>query len=144
YIPIERAHWAAAADRDGFKDEKTTETLLAGVTSDFGVSLANSVDGLSMIGGRTEEIKGIKVSHFKYGNGDKVVSAFVFPANSLELPGDLTETRVEIEGVCHLSHNCRGCWLVYYKEGNALVVTATTDHTFKLLEFKPVTATGAI
>ncbi len=142
YIPIERAHWSAANDTNEFSDQNNTQLALAGVGSDFGVGLLNILGNLSMVGGKSQKIDGIDVPHFVYQNGDKIVSAFVFPADKFTIPDDLAETRVDIDGQCRLSHNCRGCWLVFFKAGNAIIVTATTDREFDLLAFNPIS--GAI
>jgi hypothetical protein len=144
YIPLERAHWEAAADISGFQNQSTTASVLANVTSTYGLTLANSQDGLSLIGARTEDVKGMTVTHALYSGDGRMVSTFVFPAEAVAIPDDLLETRIEINGVCHFVHNCRGCYLVYHKQGSAMIITATTDHEFPLPEFAPVFATGAI
>lgn len=141
YIPLERAHWAVAGDINSFDDKNNTHLALASI-GDFGFSLLNKIAEWSLVGGRSEEIEGISVQHFVYKNGDKLISTFVFPADEKVIPQDLLETRVEINGQCHFDHHCRGCRLVYFREGTALIVTATTDHAFDLLHFDP--AAGAI
>ncbi len=142
YIPLERVHWAAADDIKGVSDQNGTQAALAGVGGDFNLTFLNDLKGLSLVGARIEEIKGQKVPHFVYNNGDQTVSVFVFASDKLTLPDDLLKTRVDVDGRCYFDHNCRGCRLVYHKEGNAMIITATTDHTFDLLDFNP--ATGAI
>lgn len=144
YIPLERAHWEAAANQSSFADAESTESVIKSVNGDLGLTMNSSLNGLSLVGARTEEIKGQKASHFLYSNGNQMVSAMVFAADSFVLPEDLMDSRVEIDGQCHYDHNCRGCRLVFSKEGRAMIVTATTDHSFGLLEFAPVTATGVI
>jgi hypothetical protein len=89
-----------------------------------------------------EEIMGVRVPHFLYSDGKLTISLFAFPKDAIELADDLLETRVTIDGNCYLDHNCRGCRLVYHSERESLFITATVDHTFDLLGFKP--AVGAI
>jgi len=137
YIPIERAHWAAAKNVDGFSDAQKTAAVLAGIGSNLGLNLAHDFKGLSLRGGQSEEIKGVNMAHFVYGNGQETVSVFVLPANAFTLPEDLMQTKVYLNGHCYLSHNCRGCWLVFHEEGKAMIITATTNHAFGLTEFNP-------
>jgi len=142
YIPLERAHWAAVDDINNFSEQNSTQAVLAGVGGDFSLTFLDNLKGLSLVGGKTEEIKGQKVPHFVYNKGNETVSVFVFASDKINLPDDLLKTRIEVDGQCRLDHNCRGCRLVYYKVGDATIVTATTDHSFGLLEFNPVA--GAI
>ena len=142
YIPLERAHWSAAENISGFMDQSNTQLALAGIGTDFGLSLASAQMDMPMVGGKKEQIDGIDAMHFVYHNGNQTVSLFVFQADKMVLPEDLLKTRVEVNGKCHFDHNCRGCRLVYYIEGNALIVSATTDNSLELLDFNP--ATGII
>ena len=137
YIPLERAHWAAVDDTNGFGDPNATQVAIAGIGGDFNLTFVNSLQGFSLVGAKIEEIKGQKVPHFLYKNGSQTVSTFVFRFDKYELPEDLLKTRVEINGQCHFDHNCRGCRLVFYKAGDAMIITATTDHAFDLLDFDP-------
>lgn len=142
YIPLERAHWSAAKNLDGFSDQNNTQLALAGIGTDFGLTLANVQMDMPLVGGKKEQIDGIDVMHFVYNKGNQIASLFVFPADKMELPEDLLKTRVSIDGKCHFDHNCRGCRLVFQIEGNALIVSATTDHSLELLDFNP--ASGII
>ena len=137
YIPLERAHWAAADDINSFANHQSTQVVLADLGGDFKLTFQDNLKGFSLVGARTEEIKGQMVPHFVYKNGSQTVSTFVFPYDKYVLPEDLLKTRVEINGECHFDHNCRGCRLVFYKAGDAMIITATTDHAFDLLDFNP-------
>jgi len=141
YIPLERAHWSAAANIDGFSDQNNTQLAAAEVQKQ-GFKILDEIDGLALVGGRMDEIKGIQVPHFLYSDGKLAISLFVFPKEALTIADDLLETRVVIDGQCYLDHNCRGCRLVYHTERESQFVTATADHSYDLLNFKP--AVGAI
>ncbi len=142
YIPLEKAHWSAAKNVNGFNDQNNTQLALAGVGSDFGITLLDGLMDMSLIGGKKEQIDGIDLRHFVYSKGGQTVSLFVIAASDMKLPEDLLQTRVTINGKCFFDHNCRGCRLVYHQEGDALIVTATTDRSLELLDFSP--ATGVI
>ncbi len=141
YIPIERAHWSAADNIDSFSDQNNTQLAIAEVVNQ-GFNILNEINGLALIGGRMDEIKGVRVPHFLYSDGQVAISFFVFPKDAIELADDLIETHVEIEGRCYLDHNCRGCRLVYHPERESMFITATVDHSYDLLSFNP--AVGAI
>ncbi len=140
YIPLERAHWAAAGDVNGFGDQNGTQAVLAAVGGDFSLTFLDSFSGLSLVGARTEEIKGQKVPHLVYHDGRQTVSVFVFASDKMALPDDLIKTRIDIDGRSYFDHNCRGCRMVYHGEGEALIVTASTGRSVELLEFNPVIA----
>lgn len=141
YIPIERAHWSAADDLSSFSDQNNTQEAVAELATQ-GFTIMENFDGLSLVGGRMEEIKGFRVPHFLYSNGLLSISLFAFPKDAIELADDLLETRVTIDGNCFLDHNCRGCRLVYHPVQESMFITATVDHSFDLLSFNP--AIGAI
>lgn len=141
YIPIERAHWSAADNIDNFSDQNNTREAMTDLGKQ-GFTILDTINGLSLVGGRMEEIKGFRVSHFLYSNGQQAISLFAFPKDAIELADDLLKTRVTIGGNCYLDHNCRGCRLVYHSERESMFITATVDHSYDLLSFNP--AVGAI
>ncbi|HEX2897138.1 MAG TPA: zf-HC2 domain-containing protein [candidate division Zixibacteria bacterium] len=141
YIPIERAHWSAADNIDAFADSNNTQLAMAELNKQ-GFTILDTINGLSLVGGRMEEMKDFQVPHFLYSNGLLSISLFAFPKDAMELADDLLETRITIDGNCYLDHNCRGCRLVYHSERESMFITATVDHSFDLLSFNP--AVGAI
>ena len=138
YIPIERAHWVASDNIDSFKDNATTENVIAAVSRNFGLTMTPAHSGLTLVGAAPKEIKGMKVSQFVYSDGEHSVSVFIIPASKMTFSDDLMETQKEINGNSTYDHNCRGCRLVYTKNGGAIIVTASTDHHFELTEFNPI------
>ena len=138
YIPIERAHWAANENVDSFKDSEKTASIMTAVSKDFGLTLSPDHNGLKLIGGTSREIRGMQVSQFYYSNADFSASVFVIPASEISFSDDLIQTRIVIDGNCFYDHNCRGCRLLFTKNGDAVIITASTDREYKLTEFNPV------
>jgi len=138
YIPIERAHWAANENVDSFRDSEKTASVMALVSTDFGLTMAPAQGGLKLVGGTSREIRGMQVSQFFYTNGEYSVSVFVIPASEISFSDDLIETKIVLEGNCFYDHNCRGCRLLFTKNGDAVIITASTDRNYELTKFNPV------
>ena len=138
YIPIERAHWAANEDVDSFRDSEKTASAMALVSSTFGLTMTPGQGDLKLVGGKSREIKGMQVYQFYYRNADFSASVFVIPASEISFSDDLIQTRIVIDGNCYYDHNCRGCRLLYTKNGDAVIITASTNHDYELTEFNPV------
>lgn len=138
YIPIERAHWAANENVDIFRDSDKTASIMTAVSRDFGLTMSPAHNGLKLVGGTSREIRGRQVSQFYYSNGEYSASVFVIPASEISFSDDLIETKITIEGNCFYDHNCRGCRLLYTKNGDAVIITASTDRDYELTAFNPV------
>jgi anti-sigma factor (TIGR02949 family) len=137
YIPLERAHWAAADHPETYNDHTRTVSILSSLHDSLGYELFPSVEGFTLVGGRSEEIKGVEMAHFVYSNDQGIVSVFVVPSDRLAIPEDLKDAKVEKHALSLYDHHCRGCRLVYHRAGSVVVVTATTDRTVELLDFIP-------
>lgn len=137
YIPLERAHWSAADNIDSFRDSEKTQTVMAGMTDSFGFTLESTKDGMNLVGAQTEEIDGVRLAHFVYGDKSSTVSYFIANKEEFNIPESVKSGRVEVNGNCYFDHNCRGCRLVYHVVGDAVIISATTDRDFDLLSFSP-------
>lgn len=135
YIPLEQAHWDARADLSSAGGAITTTTAVNQVFNNWQYSVPTNFDAFVLASGHVEEIKGVQMGHFVYSNGQEMVSVFVAPADEFSIPNDVKEHTIEYRGVEFYDHHCRGCRLVYHKEGDVVVVTATTDHTLDLTRF---------
>jgi len=141
YIPIERAHWAASENADVFKDSDKTARIITAVSKDFGLTISPGHNGLKLVGGTSREIRGMQVSQFFYSNGEYSASVFVIPASQISFSDDLIKTKITIDGNCFYDHNCRGCRLLYTKNGDAVIITASTDRNYELTKFNPIIGT---
>jgi len=137
YIPLEEAHTSCIKDIAAYHDMEKTNAVLVSVRNDIAYDLTPAVHGFELIGGHMETIDGVEMAHFVYANGRRVISAFVVPAHSFEIPAELQETQVIHNGVTFFDHNCRGCRLVYHQIGDAVVITATTEREVQLYDFLP-------
>jgi hypothetical protein len=137
YLPFEEAHWVAAENLDPYRDAAITTTALAATRQALAYDLVDQVGSFVLVGGHAESVDDVPVTHFVYHNETRVVSVFVIDAGLLTLPDDLLETLVVRNGIEFYDHNCRGCRLVYHRVGDALIVTATTEHDIELLDFVP-------
>jgi mycothiol system anti-sigma-R factor len=137
YIPLERAHWAAEDHPETYNDHTLTSSILLSLRDSLRYELSPSVEGFTLVGGRSEQIKGVEMAHFVYSNDNGIVSVFVVPSDRLAIPDDLKDTKVEKHALSLYDHHCRGCRLVYHRAGSLTIVTATTDRTIELLDFIP-------
>ena len=135
YMPFEKAHFAAA-EGNGLSSERLDGTLKI-VNHDLHYTLENEVGTFALASGHMEEIRGKHLAHFVYRQGDKLISVFLAPATQLEIPENLRKTLVQRNGFDLFDHHCRGCRLVYRRDGDVIVVTATTDRQTDLLDFLP-------
>jgi hypothetical protein len=139
YMPLERAH-TNVIDNKAFSSTDFNAAMTQ-VNGDLHYDLNRQMGSFALVGGRMEEVKGTRMAHFVYREGEKYVSVFLTPAASLEIPENLRKTLVHRNGFDLFDHNCRGCRLVYHRDGNVMVVTATTDRSTDLLDFLPGHAT---
>lgn len=137
FIPLERAHWRAAEGASVPGEIPVTVDQALALARSVQYPLNVSVGGLELANGHFEELMGVKMGHFVYRQGDKAVSVFVAPAASFEIPADLQSHPVTVNGYQLFDHNCRGCRLVYRRERDVIIVTATTDREIDLLAFNP-------
>jgi mycothiol system anti-sigma-R factor len=137
YIPLERAHWVAAEHPETYNDGMRTSSIVSNLRDNLSYELSPSVEGFTLVGGRSEEVKGVEMAHFVYSNDKGIVSVFVVPSDRLAIPDDLKDAKVERHGLSFYDHRCRGCRLVYHKAGSVVIVTATADRTIELLDFIP-------
>ena len=144
FLALESAHWEAVSEFQ--QTGKFVHTTEAGkchesakkMAGTLGLKLADAEDGLPEIGGCINECTGKALGHYVYAEGDKIVSVFVAPAASFEIPADLLKHPVHKDGQTLYDHNCRGCRLVYQRVGDVIVITATTNRKVELLDFEPV------
>lgn len=140
YIPLEKAHWNAEEEASTFANAGLTTVAMSFASDSVGYQLRDAVEGYHMVGGHTEEIDGTRMVHFVYANDanrDDLVSVFVVPASNYSIPDNLADARVERAGHEFFDHHCRGCRLVYHRMGDAIVITASTNHEADLLSFVP-------
>lgn len=135
YMPLERAHFNAAEASNGSPAD--FDAAMTQINNELHYELSRQVGSFALAGGHMEDVKGTQMAHFVYRQGDKAVSVFVAPASKLEIPENLRKTLVHKNGFDLFDHNCRGCRLVYHRDGDVMVVTATTDRQTDLLNFLP-------
>jgi anti-sigma factor RsiW len=102
YLPLERAHTECVSDLSPYRNAEETNALLASVSSDVSYELAPSVHGFQLVGGHLEVIDGVEMAHFVYTTDNRVISAFVVPADEFDVPEDLRETGVLHNGMTFL------------------------------------------
>ncbi len=135
YMPLEKAHLNAV--NGSSLSPADFESAMAQVGNDMHYELNRQVGDFALAGGRMTDVKGTRLAHFVYRQGEKAVSVFLAPVSKLEIPENLRKTLVHRNGYDLFDHNCRGCRLVYHREGDVMVVTATNDRGTELLDFLP-------
>jgi anti-sigma factor (TIGR02949 family) len=137
YLPLEQAHFSASENPSVYATSNPTSALLASVHDNFAYSLQPIVNGYKMVGGTTEEIMGVQMSHFVYTNNGSTVSVFVIPSDQFEIPDDLKKNPISKDNLTLFDHHCHGCRLVYQETDKAIIVTASEDRSIDLLGFIP-------
>jgi len=137
YLPLERSHTNCLENLAAYHNPHDTNALLASIRENIFYDMTPAVQEFELVGGQMETIDGVEMAHFVYSDGQKVISAFVVPADQFEIPGELTSNGVTHNGVTFFDHNCRGCRLVYHQIGRAVVITATTEREVQLYDFLP-------
>jgi len=137
FLPLEEAHWAAQDNLDLYRNQVVTSLTRLDTRQSLAYDVAEDINSFTLVGGQSETVDDVPLTHFVYHNENRVVSVFVIDAAMVTLPADLLETLVTRHGIQFYDHNCRGCRLVYHQVGNALVVTATTHRDIELLDFVP-------
>lgn len=137
YIPLEQSHWQVTEHMDDYRDPTNTLTARASVENEIGYEVQPRLYDLDLVGGRLTVIDGVEMAHFVYASGDLVASLFIVDPELFEIPDDLLHTAVAQGGITLYDHDCRGCRLVYYREGRALVIAASTQQQIDLLDIVP-------
>jgi anti-sigma factor (TIGR02949 family) len=137
FIPLEQAHWRAAKGINVPGEIPLTGDNALALAKSVQYPISASTDGFTLVNGHVEELMGTRMVHFIYRQGDKVVSVFVAPASSFDIPASLQGNPVTVNGYKLFDHNCRGCRLVYHRERDVIVITATTNREIDLLAFDP-------
>lgn len=143
FIPLEEAHWTAAGETAPFADAVVTASVETRLADGMHYQVNSQVASYTLVGGHMEQVDGVEMAHFLYRNGDHRVSVFVAPAGQFSIPETLQKAAVSRHDLTFFDHNCRGCRLVYHRIGDAIVITATTDHSLDLLDFVPGSSTLA-
>ncbi len=139
YVPLEKSHWTAVKEQGPFDNAAVTSAVLSYLSDTVKFSINPAVAKYNLVGGHMENIFGIQMAHLLYrtGIGSETVSVFFAPASSFKIPDGLESTKSVHGDLTFFDHHCRGCRLVYHREKDMIIVTASTDHEADLLAFVP-------
>ena len=139
YVPLEKSHWAASKEAGTFASNNITAAVLTYLSDTMKFTVSPAVANYNLVGGHMENIFGVPMAHLLYRtvNGSESVSVFFAPASAFKIPDGLESTRSVHGNLTFFDHHCRGCRLVYHREGDMIVVTASTDHEADLISFLP-------
>lgn len=136
YIPLERAHWAALEDT-AFGNKTDLNSLINEAYQNYRYQIDNTVGEFQLIGGHYEEILDAHMIHFIYKENGRLVSVFIASESEFQIPSELEHTGVIHNNIKLFDHDCKGCRLVYQKQGFTIIITASTDKDVDLMEFIP-------
>lgn len=139
FMPLEEAHWQAAASVNGAQ-QADVETARLFVVDSLQYQIFDNVEQMPLRSGVLDTLMGIPMGHFVFADAQRVVSVFVVSADEFSIPAELLDDPIHGNGVTRFEHNCRGCRLVYHRSGNVVVVTAESDRKVDLLRFDPGTS----
>jgi len=136
FLPLEKAHWAVAQNINTFKNDDLASQE-SKIKKLFHYNLSENISNYTLLGGHPENIMGVEMMHFIYSNGNNLISVFIAPADKFFIPSSLKSSGITKDQITFYDHNCRGCRLVYHKVNSSIIITASTNHDFDLLDFIP-------
>jgi anti-sigma factor (TIGR02949 family) len=134
--PFEQAHLdgnSATLLTDSRKSE-----LLQSMESQLHLAVADEVSSFSLVKAGNLTVDEHQIPHLVYVcSGGRLVSVFVVSADDFEIPNAALDDPVACGELTMYLHNCAHCKMAYYRVGDAVVITATSDQTVDLQEFLP-------
>jgi mycothiol system anti-sigma-R factor len=136
--PLEQAHFSTDNNLATFANSESTMSVLQFASANWHYAVDRSVENYQLVGAHLETVEGVQMAHLVYRSGSgELLSAFLAPSSSFQIPASLTGTKITKGNWTFFDHNCRGCRLLYHREGDVVVVTASTDHQADLFSFIP-------
>ncbi|MFH2048251.1 MAG: zf-HC2 domain-containing protein [bacterium] len=136
YVPLEQAHWAAV-ENASTGNNTDLASLINDAYQSYRYQIDNTVGSFQLISGHYEEILDAHMLHFIYKDNGRLVSVFIASDSEFDLPPDLKEKGVIHNNIKLFDHDCKGCRLVYQKQGSTIIITASADKDVDLMEFIP-------
>ena len=134
YYHFEDAHFAAAGASAQFASAEDTRAAIDNCTKTFGFAPSKHCFDAELLGGRFTQMDGAPVGHFLFTKDDVTLSLYVTSAKNVTIPAELENHKVVTSDGTFYDHHCRGCRLVYQRHGDLVIITATEDHAFDLLQ----------
>lgn len=120
---FEDAHFSVRSPANNFATEQTTADASSFISERFGVDIDPGALGLSLCGGERIKFDQTEFAHFKFcGSDQEPISIFVGSSSDYGLP-EMPSTI--IAGKEYFRHSCHGCELMYWRNGEALIIAAT-------------------
>ncbi|MBI5266136.1 MAG: zf-HC2 domain-containing protein [candidate division Zixibacteria bacterium] len=135
FMPLEQAHWRVENNVEIPSDHSLTAERIRALADSIHLSLAQQVGEFTLVSGHVEELLGVRMGHFVYENEKQMISVFAAPAAQFNIPDDVRDNVVSSDGVQYFSHNCRGCRLLFVRDGEWVLVAATTDKNLDMTTF---------
>lgn len=135
FMPLEQAHWRVETKAETPADSSVTADHVRALADSIHLPLSQQVGDFALVNGHVEELLGVRMGHFIYENGKQMVSVFAAPAAQFNIPNEVRDNVVTSDGVQYFSHNCRGCRLLYVRDGEWVLVGATTDRNLDMTTF---------
>lgn len=132
YMPIEKAHFAVLDNLDNFKT--------ASADYNFSRQISGNIEGYTLIGVVLEEICNCSMDHAVFEKDGDLVSVFIVSASDFQIPEDLENSKIIENNVTYYDHNCRGCRLVFRKNGDKIYITASNNKELNFFQFSPFLA----
>ncbi len=136
FIPLEQSHLAAVKNATSSENSDLL-SLINSAFQNYGYEIDNTISNFELVSGHYEEILDAKMVHFIYRDNGHMVSVFLASEDEFGIPPELLNKGVVHNDIKLFDHNCKGCRLVYQKQGSTIIVTASTDKNVNLLEFTP-------
>lgn len=137
YIPLEQAHWSAADNREDFITTATAQEISHEIFQEYQFTMSHVSEGFALLGKNHERVMDVEWDHVIYENDNDFISVFITSDKNFVIPDDIEKNK-EIVGDFEIyDHNCRGCRLIFYKNGSLVIITASTSKKIDLEKFNP-------
>lgn len=136
YNPLEEAHLAAVKDTN-ISGNQDVLSLINTAFRDYRFEIDKTIGNFELVNGHYEEILEANMMHLIYRDDGLMVSVFLASEDEFGIPPELLNNGIVHNDIKLFDHDCKGCRLVYQKQGSTIIVTASSDKNVNILEFIP-------
>ena len=142
YIPFEKAHWSVDSQPEFKLASSSPVDICSQIFSTYNFQLTEENSGYKLVSTHKETLQDVEFEHLVYANEDNdYISVLITEAGDFKLPPDIADKAQIVNNREIYDHNCRGCRLIFQKIGSLMVITASTNSQFDLMNFDPLAQT---
>lgn len=137
YIPLEQAHWSVTDNPSEFVSTATAQEITNEIFEEYQFAINQVSEGYSLLGKNHQRVMDVEWDHVVFENDKDYISVFITSDENFVIPEDLEKSKEIVGNFEIYDHNCRGCRLIFYKNGSLVIITASTSNKIDLGDFNP-------